>query len=116
MRAKRVLERERVKDGLRGWLNGRRKEESQKREKELYERSVKGLARIFAGRAKTAEKEGLKRTSTPERDSSWGIGAVAGGKRKRGEPLMADVSGLRRFWEGVARGSAESTCAFPVGI
>ena len=113
--AKRVLEKERVKDGLRGWLKGRRKEELEKREREEYERSVKGRARRFAGRAKPIEKEGQKKIST-ERESRWGRGVVVGEKRKRGELPRANVSGLRRFWEGVGRGDSEPSCAFAMGI
>ena len=114
---KRVLEKERVKDGLRGWLNGRRKEEVERRQKEEYERSVKGLVRRFAGRAKMVEMEEQRRINTVERESGWGRGgAVAGEKRKRRETPIADVSGLRKFWEGVGKGNSETTCTIPAEI
>ena len=107
---KRGLERERVKDGLRGWLVGRRvrmEMERRSREGEMErERGVKGLVRRFAGREKISGEEGAggMRGGRPgEKESRWGRGAVAGEKRKRGEPTRAHVYALRRFWEGVGR-------------
>ena len=50
---KKEVERERVKDGLRGWLSGRRRAEMERRLREEWEaedsaaRSVKGLVRRF---------------------------------------------------------------------
>ena len=102
---KRGLERERVKDGLRGWLVGgrvRMEMEKRGREEEMRkekERSVKGLVRRFAGK----KGEDGARGKGAERESRWGRGAVVGEKRKRGEPTRAHVYGLRRFWEGVGR-------------
>jgi len=97
---KRGLERERVKDGLRGWLKGRKREEMERRmrEGELGEvKSVKGMARRFAVGRETGENR-------------WGSGA--GEKRKRGDrnpnPTRAHVLGLRKFWEGVGKAQAVS--------
>ena len=104
--AKRGLERERLKDGLRGWLSGRRREELEKREREEGERSVKGLVRRFTGRAKGGEKDNEKRVGLEVKDLRWGKGAVIGERRKRVEPTRAHVLGLRRFWEGVGRAAS----------
>ena len=94
---KRGLERERVKDGLRGWLVGRRRVEMERREREVEgERSVKGLVRRFTGKADMARRgDGV--------EGRWGRGAIAGEKRRRGEPTRAHVYGLRRFWEDMGK-------------
>ena len=104
--AKRGLERERLKDGLRGWLSGRRREELEKREREEWDRSVKGLVRRFAGRAKGIEKDDEKKTRLEKKDLRWGKGAIIGERRKRVEPTRAHVLGLRRFWEGVGKAAS----------
>ena len=92
---KRGLERERVKDGLRGWLKGRVRGEMERRmkagEKEQG-KTVKGMVRRFAS---VAGRGGCRA------ESLWGKGA--GEKRKGDEPARARVLGLRRYWEGVGR-------------
>jgi len=78
---KRRVERERVKDVLRGWI-----EDWKRRgvEREVEQKmDVRRLARRIAAR----ERE---------------VGE-ANGKRRREEPARAKVLGLRRFWEKVAR-------------
>ena len=87
---KRGLERERVKDGLRGWLKGVCEEvERRVRAGREGERSVKGLVRRFA-------------VAGGGKESFWGRGS--GEKRRMGDsPTRAHVLGLRRFWEGVGR-------------
>lgn len=99
---KRGLERERIKDRLRGWLSGRRREELEKRERDQVERSVESLVRRFTGRSKVVEKVNEQRFRGSEKESRWGREAAVGEKRKRGEPTRAHVLGLRRFWEGMS--------------
>ena len=105
---KRGLEKERIKDRLRAWLSGRRKEELEKREREQVERSVEGLVRRFAGRTKGVEKVNEQRFKGSKKESRWGREAVAGEKRKHGEPTRAHVLGLRRFWEGISMASCQT--------
>lgn len=104
---KKGLEKERIKDRLRSWLSGRRKEELEKRQREEVERSVKGLVRRFAGRTKGMETVHERMFRGTERESRWGREAVVGEKRKRGEPTRAHVLGLRRFWEGMSMAAAK---------
>lgn len=103
---KRGLEKERIKDRLRGWLSGRRREELEKRERDQVERSVESLVKRFAGRTKAVEKVNEQRFKGSEKELRWGREAVVGEKRKRGEPTRAHVLGLRRFWEGISMAAA----------
>ncbi|MCJ1313159.1 hypothetical protein MMC25_006836 [Agyrium rufum] len=128
---KRGLEKERVKDSLRGWLMGKRKREAERREREEEgshdgeRRSVDALVRKYsfttdragtpispissdivgAGRGSNAKGSDWRAS-----ESRWGAGAVVREMRRRGEPTRAHVLGLRRFWESVGRGGGQS-CA-----
>jgi hypothetical protein len=94
---KRRVERERVKDGLRGWLGGRwvgewsRRKAEREREGEGERVGVGRLVRRFSRRGDVGEGNG--------REGRWG--KKRGGERE--EPARAKVLGLRRFWEGVGR-------------
>lgn len=92
---KRRIERERIKDGLRAWLERKahsiREQTSSRSSEHTTERiSVKWLVRTFTG---------------PNRGGSerWGGKAVAGVQHPD-EPTRAHVYGLRRFWESIAKG------------
>ncbi|MCJ1354181.1 MAG: hypothetical protein MMC33_004168 [Icmadophila ericetorum] len=102
---KRRLERESVKDGLRGWLSGKRRQELERREMEEVERSVTTLVRRFAGKAKERERERERARDKKERER-WGRAAIAEEKRRTGAPTRAHVLGLRRFWESIGKASA----------
>jgi hypothetical protein len=93
---KRRIERERVKDVLRGWVEEwrRRGSDSREGEPENQRPDVRRIARKFARDSKVGERE---------KESRWGRPA----KRERELPTRAKVLGLRRFWEKVGRdGSA----------
>jgi len=78
---KRRVERERVKDVLRGWV----KEWSRRGGEREVEQNmgVRRLARRFTARE--------------------GEGGQTGWKKRREEPARAKVLGLRQFWETVAK-------------
>ena len=78
---KRRVERERVKDILRGWVEEWRRRGGERQVEQKVD--VRRLARRFAAR----EREG----------------GVVSGKKRMEEPARAKVLGLRRFWEKVAR-------------
>ncbi|KAG9233295.1 hypothetical protein BJ875DRAFT_50578 [Amylocarpus encephaloides] len=93
---KRRVERERVKDVLRGWVGegrGKRMIEMESREVETKP-DVRRLARRFR------EKDASNSNSRPQQ--RWGREAR---KEKREEPTRAKVLGLRRFWEKVGQSS-----------
>jgi hypothetical protein len=84
---KRRVERERVKDLLRGWVEEWRRRVGD-REVEGEKMDVRRMARRFA---KSGERES---------ESRWGKLA---GEKRRELPTRAKVLGLRRFWEKVGR-------------
>ncbi|KAI9048817.1 hypothetical protein LZ554_007648 [Drepanopeziza brunnea f. sp. 'monogermtubi'] len=94
---KRQVERERVKDALRGWVA-----EWRRRGAELLgggggaaeeaRIDVRRMARRFAREGREERRDGPR----------WGAGVVP---RKGEEPTRALVLGLRRFWERVGRES-----------
>jgi hypothetical protein len=90
---KRRIEREKVKDVLRGWVEEwkRRGSDSRDAEAENQRPDVRRIARKFAREGRTGERE---------KESRWGRAA----KRERELPTRAKVLGLRRFWEKVAEG------------
>ena len=93
---KRRIERERVKDVLRGWIEGWRRRGSDSRDAEADNQrpDVRRIARKFAKECRVGERE---------KESRWGKAA----KREMELPTRAKVLGLRKFWEKVAReGSA----------
>jgi hypothetical protein len=94
---KRKIERERVKDVLRSWIEDWRRRGSDSREGEAENQrpDVRRIARKFARDSKAGEKE---------KESRWGKTA----RRERELPTRAKVLGLKRFWEKVAREG--STC------
>lgn len=109
--AKRSVERERVKDSLRGWLEGKRERVERERQsgRGEEERSVRGLVRRFtawrgaAGDVPPAPERTAAGSGSAEvrvRQARW----VPASKRPRDEPTRAHVLGLRRFWEGLANG------------
>lgn len=84
--AKRRIERERVKDGLRAWLERKAAQVHERGEGER--RSVRGLIRLFTAR-KNATENREKRGPA---------------KRPSSEPTRAHVHHMRRFWESKATG------------
>lgn len=93
---KRRIERERVKDVLRSWIEEWRRRGSDFRDTEAENQrpDVRRIARKFAKDSRVGERE---------KESRWGRAA----KKERELPTRAKVLGLRRFWESVAReGSA----------
>jgi hypothetical protein len=89
---KRRVERERVKDVLRGWVEEWRRRGWESRKEEEERPDVGRLVRRFA-----ASKEGRE-----GRYTRWGRGVEGKGKGRE-EPTRAKVLGLRRFWEKVGR-------------
>lgn len=98
---KRKIERERVKDGLRGWVEEWRRKgwEERRRLDELNgaegKPDVRRLVRRFARDRTTNNSDSRQR---------WGGNA----ERRREDPTRANVLGLKRFWEGVGRGDTIS--------
>ena len=93
---KRRVERERVKDVLRHWVEERRRKgPPQDKAVDVEERpDVRILVRRFAKR---------NGGGNAERETRWGMPSVS---RERMEmPTRAKVLGLRRFWEKVGRDS-----------
>lgn len=92
---KRRVERERVKDGLRAWLE--RKADTINRQvarEDSRPSGVRTLVRRFTN----------KRSSTEGADSRWGAQRRDKAGAAREAPPRARVYGLRRFWEGMAKG------------
>ncbi|KAH8587141.1 hypothetical protein B0O99DRAFT_642644 [Bisporella sp. PMI_857] len=91
---KRKVERERVKDGLRGWVEEWRRrgwERWQREEEEEVHPDVRRLVRMFA------------RWDERNAEVRWGRDA----RREKNEaPPRAKVLGLRRFWEKIGREGA----------
>lgn len=89
---KRRVERERVKDVLRGWV-ARWSEMGRRADAEVEELKpdVRRLARRFGRDGK--EKGGVAR---------WGR-SVGEQKGRREDPTRAKVLGLRKFWEGIGQ-------------
>lgn len=122
--AKRLIERERVKDRIRRWVENRGCQELERRlraEEEESKHSVAGLIRRFVARGKEGEQQttedggrllsrsaqgsfdignGSRKKPVNER---WGRGAVNWAERRKRDPTRAHVHGLRRFWEGVGK-------------
>lgn len=92
--AKRKVERERVKDVLRGWVGEWRGKKMVQLEREVVDvkPDVRRLAIRFA-----RDREGSN-----TRQNRWG--REARGERTEA-PTRAKVLGLRRFWEKVGEGS-----------
>ena len=104
--AKRSIERERVKDSLRNWLEGRpATAERERRQRQVLreeKRGVRDLVRRFKAWAIDEErpvKQGMASTSTGRRLPSR---PALSRKDPCEAPTRANVLGLRRFWEGLA--------------
>ena len=97
---KRRVEKERVKDVLRHWVEEWRRKGWESREGEGVEQKpdVRRIARRFA---RSGNVEG-------QRESRWGRWA---GQERREMPTRAKVLGLRRFWEKVGREGGGSSHA-----
>lgn len=98
---KRRIERERVKDVLRHWVEEWRhkgwEDRNREREAEAVPRTdVRRMARRFA-----RAKEGRE-----SRETRWG--PQAAGREKKELPTRAKVLGLRRFWEKVGKEGVSS--------
>ena len=116
--------RERLKDGLRAWVEGRAVLAQERRVEEGGGReSVKGLVRRFtftasARRGGDDGRRGVEVEMQEKRKAQarWGREAEVLRKREREErrrgsgaceqPTRAHVLGLKRFWEGVIRTAA----------
>jgi hypothetical protein len=103
--AKRDLEKERIRNRLRRWVEGIGLKELERREHECelhHEKlKVKELVRRFRflSRIKHEDEEamGARRVASVVR---WGRGAEKEVKRRLSAPPRAKVLGLRKFWEG----------------
>jgi hypothetical protein len=93
---KRMVERERVRDFLRSWVEvwRVRGEKVKGCGEEGGKPDVRVLVRRFA--------RGSQQQDGREQQSRWGAQAKRGGSTKE-EPTRAKVLGLRRFWEKVGR-------------
>jgi len=93
---KRMVERERVRDFLRSWVEvwRVRGERVKGGDEEGGKPDVRVLVRRFA--------RGSQQLEGREQQSRWGAQAKRGGSTKE-EPTRAKVLGLRRFWEKVGR-------------
>jgi hypothetical protein len=107
---KRGLERERVKDGLRGWVEGklvRRREEIEgvEMEREVRERGVRGLVGLYSNSVSVSVEKGYIGEGLGMRSQGgrWGRPRREKERWDRDSPPRAKVTGLRRFWEGVIR-------------
>lgn len=97
---KRKIEKERVKDVLRHWVEEWRRRGWESREEVGSEQKpdVRRIARRF----------GNANRGDVERQSRWGRAA---GENRREMPTRAKVLGLRRFWEKIGReGVGPSNC------
>ncbi|RDL36961.1 Uncharacterized protein BP5553_04394 [Venustampulla echinocandica] len=95
---KRRVERERVKDCLRGWVDEWRRRGWERRRRELEGREMEAEGRPDVRRLVrrfTRERDGV----APARNMRWGRAAVLAERKEA--PTRAKVSGLRRFWERV---------------
>ena len=126
---KRKVEKERVKDGLRAWLQ-RKAARVLAEEVDAHETSNDGdvrrsriSVRLLVPRFTTAAKtgpldpsHGLERKFTtdeapappprpPPIDSKWLDRRIGVRKKSAVEPTRTHVNRLRRFWEGLAKGS-----------
>jgi hypothetical protein len=102
---KRRIEREKLKDGLRAWLE--RKAETvnqQARREESKPQNVTGLVRIFTDSKKS--RCGCEENVREYTHAKWGRrGWEMQKETTRREPTRARVWALRRFWEsGNVRG------------
>jgi len=98
----RRIQREKLKDALRAWLDRRaeRMEMERRREEGRIQMSVRGLVRKYtAVRKAMLEDEGRQRQVA--RPSMWGKRVSESEKVRHHGPTRAAVFGLRRFWEGV---------------
>jgi len=111
--------KERLKDGLRAWVEGRAVAAQKKRADELEsteEQSVKALVRRFAAKKLASDLDqqfdhvALEKRKAQER---WGRQAQAAKHKKENnkngacaQPTRAHVLGLRGFWEGIIRAAA----------
>ena len=100
--AKRKVERERIKDGLRAWLDRKANTVAARSEKTTNEdtsMSVRGLVRRFTARRKADTQD--NGSNAKSGDKKWN---PAYSKKQREAPTRAHVYSLRRFWEGLAMG------------
>jgi len=100
----RRIQREKLKDGLRAWLDKRaeKMEMERRREESRMAVSVRGLVRKYtAVRKAVLEDEGRQREVAST--SRWGRRVSESEKVRHHGPTRAAVFGMRRFWEGVAR-------------
>jgi len=92
---KRRIEKEKVKDVLRGWVEEWRQKGSRAAETLEQERpEVRVLVRRFAREGQVAKGRAERRWGGQRRDA------------EREMPTRAKVLGLRRFWEKVGRDGA----------
>lgn len=91
---KRMVERERLKDGLRAWLEGK----ARRVEREEEVRTVRSLVRRFTTVAWRMGEVDVDGRGERRWGKSWRME-----RSKLCEPTRAKVLGLRKFWEGVAR-------------
>lgn len=113
--ARRRVMRERLKDGLRRWVQGRGVEAQRERSEdpEVQGVSVRAVVRRLQARRGERDGGGFTPTTTDSvavekkrAQRAWGAEAERERERARNQPTRAHVLGLKRFWEGVIRTAA----------
>jgi hypothetical protein len=103
--ARRRVTRERLKDGLRRWVQGRGVEAQRERseEEEGQGVSVRAVVRRLQARRGSMDDVAAEKKKAQR---AWGAEAERERERARNQPTRAHVLGLKRFWEGVIRTAA----------
>ena len=109
--ARRRVMRERLKDGLSRWIQGRGVEAQKEMSDEAAEGvSVRALVRRLQARRERVERREREVDSVAvekkRAQRAWGAEAEKERERARNQPTRAHVLGLKRFWEGVIRTAA----------
>lgn len=116
--ARRRVMRERLKDGLRRWVEGRavvaqRERNSDEVVAQAERVSVRVLVRRLQARRERfeiSERRGpgvhCVAAEKKRAQGAWGADAEKERLRARNQPTRAHVLGLKRFWEGVTRAAA----------
>lgn len=108
--------RERLKDGLRRWVEGRAVAAQRERSDEQAAAgavegvSVRALVKRLQARRERVEmdEQSLDGVALEKKRAqrAWGAAAEKERERARNQPTRAHVLGLKRFWEGVIRAAA----------
>lgn len=114
--ARRRIMRERLKDGLRRWVEGRavaaQRERSDSQSSAVEGVSVRALVKRLQARRERADMDEhyqhLDSVTLEKKRAqrAWGAEAEKERDRARNQPTRAHVLGLKRFWEGVIKAAA----------